>query len=92
LFVGQFGNVEIGHVLRKKFKKNPGEPLYFACSFLHYWTGLQSNVTQKLINSGVDMVVEVAVKLLGKKNEDRSKVPLLNVTAADYARSPEEEI
>jgi hypothetical protein len=49
-------------------------------------------VTQKLINSGVDMVVEVAVKLLGKKNEDRSKVPLLNVTAADYARSPEEEI
>jgi hypothetical protein len=60
--------------------------------FLHYCTGLQSNVTQKLINSGVDMVVEVAVKLLGKKNEDRSKVPLLNVTAADYARSPEEEI
>jgi hypothetical protein len=60
--------------------------------FLHYWTGLQSNVTQKLINSGVDMVVEVAVKLLGKKNEDRSKVPLFNVTAADYARSPEEEI
>jgi hypothetical protein len=65
--------------------------LYSVCSFLCYWAGLQSEETQKLINSGVDMMVGVAVKLLGKKNEDRSKVPLLDIVAADCTRSPKEE-
>jgi hypothetical protein len=75
----------------KKNMKTPGKPLYSACSFLRYWAGLQPEETQKLINSGVDLMVGVAVKLLGKKNEERPKMALLDIAAADSDRSPEEE-
>jgi hypothetical protein len=68
--LGQFGNVEIEQVLRKKQTKSPSEPLFFACSFLCYWAGLQPEETQKLINSGVDLMVRTTIKLLRKKNED----------------------
>jgi hypothetical protein len=36
-------------------------------------------------------MVGVAVKLLGKKNEERPKMALLDIAAADSDRSPEEE-
>jgi hypothetical protein len=40
------GNLEMsGHVLRRNTLKNPDEPLYSACSFLHYWAGLQPEET-----------------------------------------------
>jgi hypothetical protein len=90
LYVGQSGNVEIGHVFRKKYIKNPGEPLFSACSFLRYWAGLQPEETQKLINYGVDLMVGMAVKLLGKKNNKRSRMTLQDATSDDEDRSPEE--
>jgi hypothetical protein len=35
-----------------------------------YWTGLYPEETQKLINGGIDLVMKIAMRLLGKQEDD----------------------
>jgi hypothetical protein len=52
---------------KKKNIKNPIEIIFSACSFMQYWTGLQSLDTQKAIDEGVNLMLKTAFKLLGKQ-------------------------
>jgi hypothetical protein len=65
--VGQFEKLEIELVLKKKNIKNPIEIIFSACSFMQYWTGLQSLDTQMAIDEGVNLMLKTAFKLLGKQ-------------------------
>jgi hypothetical protein len=46
--------------------KNPDEILYTTCAFMHYWAGLYSEDTWKVIKEGVELMLQTTVKLLGK--------------------------
>jgi hypothetical protein len=64
----------------KKQIKNPGEILFAACAFLRYWAGLQNEETRQLINSGVDLMMRTAMKLLSKKEGPK---PVMAIQDAD---------
>jgi hypothetical protein len=53
--------------MKKKTIKNPAEIIYSAYSFMHYWIGLYQEEAQQAISKGIELMLIVAVKLLGKQ-------------------------
>jgi hypothetical protein len=51
----------------KKVLKNHMKILYNACAFMCYWAGLYLEPTQKVIEEGVELMLQMAAKLLSKK-------------------------
>jgi hypothetical protein len=47
--------------------------------FVSYWAGLYSDDMQRMINSGVDMMMKMVLKLLGKNSKDRQVKALMDV-------------
>jgi hypothetical protein len=60
LFARQSGKREIVFALRKIYFSNPIEILYSTCAFMRYWVGLYLEITKKMIEAGVNMMMKTA--------------------------------
>jgi hypothetical protein len=72
----------------KKLIKNPCEIFFSACAFMHYWAGLYPEKAQKVISAGVDVMMQMALKLLGKQ-EAVQKRPALKGPKSEDEDEPE---
>jgi hypothetical protein len=71
----------------KVLLRNVFEATFSVVSFMRYWTGMQSEDTQRMISMGVNLMVNTAMKLMhGRSN---SAVPL---TIRDVAQEEDEEV
>jgi hypothetical protein len=55
--------------LEKKNIKSPGEILFYACALMQYWTGLYPEGTQKMIATGVELMMKTCFDCLGSMVE-----------------------
>jgi hypothetical protein len=62
---------------KKKILRNPLKILCSACAFMRYWAGLYPGITKELIEEGVDVMLQTAIKLLGRKKARTSGVVLM---------------
>jgi hypothetical protein len=60
----------------KKFINNPFEVIFSACAFMWYWAGLYPEETWKLIKEGINLMMKIAIKLVGEK-EGNKPMPTL---------------
>jgi hypothetical protein len=51
-----------GAYFERKLMKSPAETIYYACSFLRYWAGLQNDKDKKIILEGAKNLQEMAMK------------------------------
>jgi hypothetical protein len=62
--------------LRKKCINNPIEILFPACAFMCYWAGLYPEITKKMIEAGVNMMMKTAFQLV---KEVHQAAPMLMI-------------
>jgi hypothetical protein len=62
----------------KKPLRNPNEILLYACALVYYWAGMYPE-DAVIINSGVDIMMKTALKLLGKNIEGLRMKSLMGV-------------
>jgi hypothetical protein len=74
----------------KKLLKNPCEIIFSVCAFLCYWPCLYSEDAQKLISSGVDVMMQMALRLLGKQEAARRRPALMGAKPDEEEDEPEE--
>jgi hypothetical protein len=55
----------------KKVINNLDEIVYSACALMRYWAGLYPESTQRAIGEVVDLMIRMAIQLLGKQNKKR---------------------
>jgi hypothetical protein len=56
--------------------KNPNMILFSVCSCMWHWAGLHPDEEQKMVKSGVDLLVKMTVKILGRRKDGRSTLAL----------------
>jgi hypothetical protein len=49
--------------------------LFSACSFIRYWVGLYPEITKKMIETGVNMMMKTTFQMI--KKESRQAAPTL---------------
>jgi hypothetical protein len=64
---GPYGKLGIRHVLRRKLLIT----LTKLCVLMRYWAGLYPESTQHAIGEVVDLMIRMAIQLLGKQNKKR---------------------
>jgi len=63
-YAGQYGNVEIGPVLRKKLINNPLEIICHACALMIYWSGLYAEIDHEQLVEGANTMPRVNKEIL----------------------------
>jgi hypothetical protein len=63
----------------KRVVRNTLEILYSACAFMRYWASLYLAVMKEAIGEGVDLMLQTAIRLLGRK----AKVPKTTLAIKD---------
>jgi hypothetical protein len=75
----------------KKLIKSPIVILYSACTFMSYWSDLYPEETQKLIKDGVDFMMKMTIKLLGKKKSGNSTLVLMDKAAYTHPNAGDDQ-
>jgi hypothetical protein len=58
----------------KKHISNPFELLFSACAFMRHWAGLYPEMTKRMIEAGVNMMVKTVFQML---KETRQATPVM---------------
>ena len=61
--------------MTKKSIRSPNEVVYYVCSFLKYWAGLQKEEDKEALTKGATVLQQVVVQLHSHqgKNDGRAK-------------------
>jgi hypothetical protein len=51
----------------KKYVNNPIEILFSACAFMKYWVGLYPEITKKMIEAGVNMMMKMVIQMVKRE-------------------------
>jgi hypothetical protein len=60
----------------KKHIKSPLDIIILACVFMRHWAGLYSDESKMAIEEGMDILMKMAVNLLGAKTKMKKEEPL----------------
>jgi hypothetical protein len=64
--------------LREKYISNLIEILFSKCAFMRYWVGLYPEITKKMIEGGVNMMMKTTFQMI--KNESHQSAPMMMIT------------
>lgn len=57
----------------KVYIRHPGEIIYVVCTFIRYCAGLYSEESQKMINSGVELMMKTRARKWNSATEERRR-------------------
>jgi hypothetical protein len=58
---------------------------------LRYWSGLQAEDTQKLIVSGVDLMMKATMKILDKKSDPKTQLTIQDALPGESDEDSDED-
>ena len=76
LYAGLFGKQGIKLVFNGKMLKNPASIIRYACALMGYWTGLFPEMDKEALKAGVNTMLQIAAKMLGKKMHNDGRLLL----------------
>jgi hypothetical protein len=71
-----------GVCFEEKSINNPIEILFMACSFMRYWAGLYPEITKKMIEAGVNVMMKTAFQII-KREAHQAAAPMLMIRDFD---------
>jgi hypothetical protein len=72
-----------GICFEKKCINNPIEILFLACAFMKYWADLYPEITKKMIETGVNLMMKTVMQMIKKETHQTTPTLMIRDVGAD---------